>query len=260
MKKQILTIHLVNLRNNDYAQFLNDTCGILARFEPAALLVLDEYDALRGASGRLQVLLNNSRSHPLTASLKQLDARRNELLRGMQSLMTGYSRGKDLERKSMAGLLLARFAAFGKPIARQTYQNKTNKIKNIVDDWTTDSNLAAAITSLDLDGWKTDLETFNTRFNEVYINRSIDEGTANPDRAKPIRKETDKLYTELRNTLEAAYRVHKRTKPEPFLSAILALNGLIGGYKEMMERRTWRRAGGAGAEGEERTALPPTGY
>lgn len=231
------SIYLNNLRNNDYSQFLNNTVAILGRYNPATLMLQDEYTALQTGATALQEMLNGISGNVLTQELERLDGLRDDAINGMIFLITGSTYSTDAPVKAAALLLQTHLAAFGPAIARESYQNETNKLQNLLRDWNTKPELTAAVTTLSLGRWKTELEAANNAFDAKYVDRSVDKGLANLDKVKAKRAEINQVYYELRDALNARYTINKKTQPEPFLTAINALNGLIKDYNDLLARR-----------------------
>ncbi|MEO7313153.1 MAG: DUF6261 family protein [Chitinophagaceae bacterium] len=233
----INSITLYSLRNNDYSQFLNNSLNVIQRFNLTALAIQDEYDDVEAGAASLQNLLNGISANKLTQELELLDNRRDNALNGVITLISGFNYSTDAVTKANANTLLVHLNAFGSSIARESYQNETNKIDNIVKDWSSKPELTAALTALGLDSWKTELSAANIAFDTFYVDRSVDKGLSTQDRVKEKRAQTNQLYYALRDALDAQYTINKKKQPEPFLSAINALNGLIKDYNDLMARR-----------------------
>jgi len=241
-------ITLSALRHNDVSQYMNNVVTLVGQYDPAALMVQDEYTVLQTNAASFQRLLNAMQGNTITAELEQLDLQRDNAINGIIFTVTGATYSSNPATKAFGYLLQTHLSAFGPTISRESYQNETNKIQNIVADWNDKPDLKAAVTGLGLDAWKADLETANNAFDARYVARSIDKGTSTMDNVKTKRAELNQMYYDLRDALDARYTINKKTQPEPFLSAIKAFNGLVKDYNDLLARKGY-------SNGEE--AIPP---
>lgn len=237
----INSIKLSALRNNEYAQFFQNFLSALYRYDPSALLVQAEYDHLLAMITGIKGLLNEDTGSDMTNELVALDTRRDDAINGVTALINGSAYSSDASLKAAANLLMAHLAAFGPAIARESYQSETSKLQKIVLDWTDKPDLKAAIATLGLDKWKTELEAANTAFDTRYVDRSVATGTADADRVYEKRPAINEAYNELREMLDAWYIVKKKT--DPWATAIAAVNGVIKDYNELLAIRAGKEGG-----------------
>jgi len=107
-----------------------------------------------------------------TDDLKELDKKRDDAIRGITQVVSGYTL-HPTEAKSKAGeALLRSIRKYATDIIRLSYQEETAVINNLIDNWTNDATLATAITTLGLADWQTALDQANQEFDTVYVARS----------------------------------------------------------------------------------------
>lgn len=151
------------LRNNEYTQFMQNFLNVVQRYDPSALLVQDEYNKLLSLVNTIKGMLNEGTGSVVTDDLIALDSRRDEAINDILALVNGYTYSPDPAKKAAANLLTNHLAGFGN-IARDSYQSETSKLQKLVADFTNQTDLASAITALDLGSWKTEMEAANIAF------------------------------------------------------------------------------------------------
>lgn len=84
----------------------------------------------------------------VSTSLEEADARRDEIIRQLGTLLTGYGAIPLADKKAAAERLLAVYNKYGKSIATETYARESSLIESMLEDFAADS-LADAIKALD---------------------------------------------------------------------------------------------------------------
>ena len=84
----------------------------------------------------------------VSTSLEEADARRDEIIRQLGTLLTGYGAIPLADKKDAAEKLLAVYNKYGKSIATETYARESSLIESMLEDFAAES-LADAIRALD---------------------------------------------------------------------------------------------------------------
>ena len=84
----------------------------------------------------------------VSTSLEEADAKRDEIIRSLGTLLTGYGAIPLADKKDAAERLLAVYNKYGKSIATETYARESSLIESMLEDFAAD-NLASSITLLD---------------------------------------------------------------------------------------------------------------
>ena len=84
----------------------------------------------------------------VSTSLEEADARRDEIIRSLGTLLTGYGAIPLADKKDAADRLLAVYNKYGKSIATETYARESSLIESMLEDFAAES-LADAIKALD---------------------------------------------------------------------------------------------------------------
>ena len=245
----ILTIRLTGLRNNEYTQFMQNILSAINRYDPTALQIKPDYDALMTELTSTKQVLNEATGSATTDELVALDTRRDNAFSGALAMVNANTFSTDAAIQAAANLLVKHLENFGPALIKENYPTETSKLQKIVQDWDTKPDLKAAVITLNLTGWKTEIETANTAFDTRYVDRSVATGTAKSDRVYQKRPAITLLYDELILQLDSWYNIKKKTNPEPWATAVDAVNGVIKDYSDMLAVR-------AGKGGDD-TAAPP---
>jgi Family of unknown function (DUF6261) len=229
------SIDLRGLRNSEFVQFGTDVSSIVKLNDPQALGVLGQYSAFLSANAAVEALFNKEQASAATDELVALDHQRDNLINGINALVLGYTYSADEAQKKNALLLQANISSYGAGIAKENYQSETAIITNLLDDWTTKPELAAAIVALNLTGWQTQLAAANAAFNAKYLARTQEMGSAPPDSLKEKRALATNDYYKLRDFINSYFTINNGAAP--FAKVTNELNALIAQYNNLVAGR-----------------------
>lgn len=242
----INSIDLSKLRNGEYSQFLQDVMNITNQNNPATMQVQPQLTALSAVAAEIEALFKTPVGSAITAELENYDLLRDNALKGILSIVRGNMYSEDPVVKNHATVLDTHLALFGKDIAGDSYQSETSSIRNIIEDWNLKPELTAAITALNLDNWKTSLDTANNFFSDKYLARAVELGSDTADSIKAKRLVANEAYYTLRDNINARYIINSGA--EPYKTVVSSINGLITYYNDLLARRV----GGGGED-----TIPP---
>ncbi len=228
-------IDLRNLRNGEYSQLMQDVLNIIRENDPNLMNVQAAFTALESIAGEIESIFKVPSASVITAELEKWDLQRDNLLRGISTIIRGNTYNYDPVMKSYADVLDTHLALFGKNITKDNYQSETSSIRNIIADWDTNPELKAALAALNLDGWRLELENANNSFTEYYLLRSKEQGCSNTENLKTKRQQANEAYYTLRDTLNSYFVIHKGA--EPYKSVVAYINGLLTNYNDLLSRR-----------------------
>lgn len=235
-------ITLNKLRNTEFAQFASDVLEIIRRNDPATLQVQQAYDALLAENEQLGNLLKPIKGSALTAQLEAADTRRDEAVSGINTVVSGYSHHYDEATRTHAAALLRHLTVYGgAALARENYQSETASITSLLKDWTAKPELAAALTALDLTGWKDELQQANEAFSVLYLGRTEETGASSPDTVRGKRQTLGQAWYALRDLVNAYHVIHKGAAP--YSTAVNQLNALIDKYNTLIATRKGSSSG-----------------
>lgn len=213
---------LKTYRNSEFIAFINDTLGLLTRANIAALS--SPQANLQTAYDDLETSFKVSQGSLLTASVQELDARRDAAIRGINQAAKAYSFHYDEATQSAAVAVTKAISKYGTRIAQLNYQAQTATLKSLVKDFENDADLTAALTSLNLTAWVAELKNANTDFEAKYLDRVTDKANK---KTTPV--------SEHRPAAIAAYdTMVQHIQANNILSPSTALTELIGQLNELV--------------------------
>lgn len=229
-------ISLPHLRNTEFAQFITDILQLVQHNDPDALNVATAYADLKAQNDELIKLLNPDTGSTLTAQIEAADDRRDLCITGINLVVAGYTSHYDATLRNHALTLQRHLTLFGgSSLARENYQSETAGITSLLSDWTDNAELAAAITALNLTGWKEELDAANKAFNELYLNRTQESSNQNLPKVRDMRKDIIGLYYKLRDRIASFYIIEEGAAP--YSTVVNQMNTLIDQYNLLLESR-----------------------
>lgn len=184
-----------------------------------------------------------------TEDLKDLDKRRDDAIRGITLVASGYELHPN-EAKSNAGAAILRsIRKYAKNIIQLSYQEETAIIRDIINNWTKDAQLTAAVATLDLTDWQTELAAANDAFDTMYIDRNKE--IANRQ-AKVSTKEAREAVEQAIQTLWQHLSAHLILNPATALDQLVTeVNQLTEKYNLETARRRTRDGEGSSTDDPE---------
>jgi Family of unknown function (DUF6261) len=231
----IQSIDLKALRNAEYLQFMGQFAGLVNSSGPAALDVVAQYDSLRLKLTDMEALFKKQLASNITEEIEALDLRRDNAINGITSLVWAYLYHYNPDLVKAASLLSDNLKLYGVGIARENYAAETALINGIIADWENKPQLSQAVTDLDLTAWMAEMKTANNQFDEKYIARTKEYGSANPETLLFKREETTAAYYELRKHIDARFIINEGSAL--YKNTINELNALIDQYNVLLVTR-----------------------
>lgn len=213
---------LKSYRNDEFIAFINDVLELLTRANITALST--PQNELQASYDTLDNSFKVSRGSLLTASVQELDARRDAAIRGIHTAAKAYSFHYEATKKEAATALAKAISKYGSRIAQLSYPAQTATLKSLIGDLENDADLTAALTTLDLTAWKDELKAANTAFEQRYLDRVADNAGK---KVTPIR--------EHRPAAVAAYEnVVKHIQANEILNPSAELTELVGQLEQLV--------------------------
>jgi hypothetical protein len=229
-------IHLPSLRNSEFSQFSSDVLELVKRNDPAALKAEEAYNAFKAENDNLTNLLNPEKGSMLTAQIEAADDRRDEVVTGINFVVLGYTHHYDPITRNHAVVLQRNLSQYGGgSLARENYQSESAGISSMLADWDSKPELAAALTALNLDGWKDELALANKAFNDLYMNRNEEVTAVNPVSVRAQRVLMGEQYFDLRDLIASYHTIFKGAAP--YGATVNQLNGIIDKYSLLLAGR-----------------------
>jgi hypothetical protein len=231
----IKRINIQRLRNAGFVQFFKHLISIAEKFDIQALQISEEFAKLKESFAELTEVFKLPLGSVITKEMREFDRQRDNLVTGIQSVIRGLVHSPEAEISKQAAVLAAHLEVFGSRIQDEAYHDETAIINKIIADWKEQPELAAALTSLNLDSWKKALETANNNFEESYLNRSEENSTVSREKMAAKRLQATDAYYEFRDRLNA---FHLITKGAPaYASVIEFINEVVDDANTALSKR-----------------------
>ncbi len=241
-------VRSTNLRMLTVYLFYQVIKNILDQLERLSL----EDAGLRTRIGQLRTLFNaydalmrRTQGSSNTQGLLDYDARRDDLLRGLQLVIQGYSFSPQREKAEAARLLLRFYNTYGNGLTELAQLKETAVITNLLQDFRKPEGVAALerLSPTLRTDWIAPLEEANRNFEALYSTRAQDlhvEETGLPTKTRDEAQEAfDKVGRRLNSLLELA---EDEGAPNPeYAKAAQIINTEVETAKANQ-----RRGGGAG--------------
>lgn len=230
----ILRIPTQKLRTGELLQMMCDVVSICDKKQPAQLLIDPQVEQLRTATNTLDGLYKQDQGSEYSSKILELDLRRDKCINGIRQTAIGLAYHFDAPTADAAALILASIDKYGSGIAKTNYQAETSTLNSIVDSWTKEPKLVAALELLNLKTWAAELKASNDAFNQVYLSR-VEEAAQKPSIATvDARKEVVTSYQQLVKHIEARATIDNGSL---YNGIVAELNALVDKYSKMLAIR-----------------------
>jgi hypothetical protein len=220
--------NLRRYRNSEFVAFMNDVIQLVDAANIAALA--NPLSALQTAYGDLETSFKVSQGSMITASIQELDARRDAAIKGIRAVTKAYVYHFDATFQSAGTLVLQTIDKYGRQISELNYQAQTASLKSLIKDIENDTDLTAALTTLHLTSWFAEMKTANEAFEQKYLERVTDSAAKKVAPVNEERPQAMAAYQTLMKHIEA----NTILNASPELSALTnSLNGLITKYNQI---------------------------
>ncbi|WP_430412851.1 DUF6261 family protein [Kordia sp.] len=190
-------------RNSEFLQYMKDVLEIVNDTDVDALQLTKQRDALATLANVMDNLFQQEQSSGITQELIDLDTRRDKAFMGIKASLESFGYHYDESLQSAARSLLFNLNNYGTNIPRMNYQAETAVIDSMLSDWETETNLIAAVTTVQLADWIAELKTANATFNARYIARVYEEADTPATSFTAIREDGTSAYKQLVAHMEA---------------------------------------------------------
>ena len=221
----IKSVYFAKLTNGDFVAFMNHVLTLYNRVSHPTLAPY--VTALSDAVVDLNTAYRQERGSDLTKSVKELDERRSNAIRGIRAIARAYAYHADPFVRDAAALLLHSIKRHNKRIDKLGYIEKSAAVMALIRDWTNEVMLADAINLLHLQDWKQELSATNTDFRTVFLDRVQDVGSK---KIPPVSTQRPSV-TELYRTLKRQTLAYAQINPQTYSSIVKELEELISKFR-----------------------------
>lgn len=222
------------LNNVEVMALRTDANEIFKSFDLNALGIKEAVDAFNAHWDLMEPFFALEQGSLLTEVLSNLDAERDDDLKGIKIIAQGYQKHRDDAKQQAAERILAAIETYGKNIPEQNIVAETESIFQLVKDFETIPGLMADLTLLHLDEWVAPLKATNKEFSEKYAERVKEMGDKPEGNFKTSRNAGLAVYYNMITTISATLIV---TKNPELKKLIGRLNELIDKYNQLVAIR-----------------------
>ena len=176
----------------------------------------------------------------ITPQLEAADERRDNAITAINTVVQGYLRHFNADKKNAALLLDANIEANGGNIARLEWSLESANVVNLMQDWTSKPELANAVNLLGLSDLIAELQDANKAFMELMAARDKEMGDKRTVvKLKELREQSIALYLVLKDKLQSQANVNDFVPP--FDKAINQWNELVDRHNQIIAQKEGRR-------------------
>ncbi len=233
---KIAFVNLNALRNEEHCQFMNDAVTVIAKQQAGALQVQPEFDSLKAAHAEELALLELLSKSFATDSLTELDAKRDNLFRGLALAVESALYHYDPAKAAVAKRISIVMNEYGN-VARKSYNAESAALSKLAIEAKT--IYEKEFVALELIDWVSHLELANNMFQEVMHHRYDESASKAEGNMKDARSTADAAYSALCDKLDAFMLI---TNDAKYDTAIKALNAVVDKYAITLAARKGKSA------------------
>lgn len=227
----IKKVHLVSLRNGEHLQFQTEFKTEVEKKTPTALGIDTQFANYLLKYKEEDEALVYIRKSSQTDLLNEADSYRDRIFRGLCDTDRAALNHFKPEKAEAARKVNIVFDTYGN-ITVEAYDEETAKINSLIKELR--DNHANDLDLLALNEWVDELENANNKFVDIKNERYTEESSKTSLRMKKVRIETDALYKEMVNRINAQILLNGDTN---YIDFVIALNQRIENVKLVLAKR-----------------------
>ncbi len=198
------------LTNSEFSQLVKLLVDKMEEAGADSLKIKSPVEDLAQMYGRLQQAMNQEKAFSESKAIRELDASRGEVFLGFQMIVEGNTRASSTEKKEAARKLRIILRSNGKNLLRMNFQAKTATLDNLIQIIQKDPQNQAAVSSLNLQEWISNIDACNRDFEDRFKSRNttMSVGSDVPAFGK-LKKETLPLIDRLFGLIFSRYNTAK---------------------------------------------------
>ena len=233
---KIESIRISGFKNEEHYQFFCDFKVAVAKYTPAALNIIDEYQMFVKAFNDEDEAFKKITKSPITEQLEVADAHRDKLYRGMQKTVEAALCSFDPDVEHHAKILQIVFDTYGN-VPKKSYNQETAAIKNIIQDLEGEYKPSCDIINLTV--WLSHVKAANSQFDALMHGRYEELSQKTYLVMKETRLVVDEHYRTIVEKINALWVIYKLnpTTIAAFTNFIKYFNQIIDKYNLIMAQR-----------------------
>lgn len=233
----IKTAETGKLRLAELIEFGNTVLDLFRRIDPKQKLLVNRIKSLVAALTPLDKGFTENAGETLQAEMRPQDSQRMATIRGLKKSIQAESFREETKIQQQSAMMLKSLSHYATNLSRLSLPHKTILIRKMLEEWSTNTDYAAAINDLGLTRWVTDLTSKNNLFYEDQLEKA--RKTAPTEKTQNLKKALVKVYRELVKDVESVARVDD--EDTSIVALIHELNGIIDMYNVPVSNRVGRK-------------------
>jgi hypothetical protein len=233
--------------------FVSQLIAIFLKYQPEVLLLKKAFERLTALLPQLAKIKAQELSNVISNQLLELDNERDTLFNAI------VAQAKSMGRLTIASILphavvMNRFLdKHGRDMATANYNAETKRINDMLAEFNSKDDVKAAADGLNLTILFDQLDTVNTQFANLFLQRTEENGATETVDARAIRNETDKVLVAFFDAFEFCSTEYDDLD---YQTPANEMNDLITYYKTQLKTRETRRNEGKNVHTETPIVAP----
>jgi hypothetical protein len=233
---KIIYIDLHGLRNEEWYQFYVVFRSLVQKYGAETLNVVELFAVFVTLFTRADMLLEIIRKSPTTEKMVEADHLREATYGGLlDSIVSWTKQHVNAAKKDAATTLMIVLDNYGRP-SKMSADKETGVITNLVQDL--NGPYLPQVDLLDLKDWVSQLNTDNIAYETLFELRNTEYADRPEEQFKVARKETDGVYEQITERINAMITINGDSAYHPFVSE---LDALIKHYNNLIAQRRGER-------------------
>lgn len=250
MKVTIIRLALTHLRNAEYCQFVNIIVTIVSKYQPESLHLQRSFERLTSFMPQIAEIKAQEQSNIISKQLSKMNAERKTLIKSVFKQVKTFSK-LSIDGTAEHVAVLKRFLEkHGNDIGTTNYNDSTKRFKDLLDDYHTNAEISTAASALQLVIFFNHLATLNAQFDNLFIQRIMENSTVETVDARAIRKKVDKVLIAFFDAFEVFSMEYDQLD---YQTPANEINEFISHTKAQLKARTTRSKKRKNTQTEEST-------
>jgi hypothetical protein len=234
----IIKFRFPGLWNSEYPLVVNRIIDIVEAHDPLSLHLEVSFGRIAAFRPLLAKIEIQELSDLDSILLSELDQDRDTCFNITRSVAKVFQRTAISEISNHAHCIMTVIKKHGKDIASANYTSETKRLYDFIADVKAQPDVMKALEALALTPIFVRMEDMNTKFDQLFMQRSQRRAETEKVDVRAIRLECDKALTLLWNAIEFCCNEYGE---QNYLPLIAAINNLNTYYKQQLVARSGRR-------------------
>ncbi|MDR0733599.1 MAG: DUF6261 family protein [Dysgonamonadaceae bacterium] len=236
MKNLIVRLDFVLLRNETHVELNENVTGVIEKYTPQTLGIVDLYAVYKPAYATEVSALDAIRKSGYTKEILDQDHRRDGIYRGFVDGVKSALHHFDPAKQAAAERIELVLEHYGN-ISRKNYDQGTAALDDLIRELSA-NDYPALLSTLTLTDWLTQLTAENAAFKNLMTERYEEVAQRTPVNMKDARTATDKALHAIIYQIEGLALVNGEAQYHDFIAE---LNAIFKRYKDILAQERGRR-------------------